>query len=160
MDNTTPTPRLHVGLATVSAILRSVSYDEAVRRGRKYGLAHNYVGGRGGWIYRATGTPNVNGVYTQRPIGIQGWARFFHVFNSKVRAWEAEQAAAASPSGTLPEVRYEVRVTRDSVTRASIFTAADARQTVHEAVSLGYPVSCRELPANEKGFKGVREVKR
>jgi len=130
--------------------LDHVSTTDAIRRGKRYGKAHGYEGAVGGWIYGPT---------NPRPL-CQGWAAFFTRSRRTIEAWEAAQAAAKAGTAHVaaPAARYEVRVTRDSITRATILDAEGARQTVHDAVHLGYPVSCRLLAANDKGFPGVREV--
>jgi hypothetical protein len=80
--------------------------------------------------------------------------------------WTRRRLAAGLPAGNLrtgtppPRApRYEVRVTRDGVIRATILDAEGARQTVHDAVHLGLPVSCRLLAYDEPGFPGIREQK-
>jgi hypothetical protein len=53
--------------------------------------------------------------------------------------------------------RYEVAVTRAGVTRSTILDSEGARQTVHDAVRLGLPVTHRRLADDEPGFPGIRE---
>jgi len=79
--------------------------------------------------------------------------------------WTRRRLAAGLPAGNLRKgvvvvrrhLRYEVAVTRAGVTRSTILDAEGARQTVHDAVHLGLPVTCRELAADERGFPGIRE---
>jgi len=81
------------------------------------------------------------------------------VQGARTREARADAALAAAKAAlTAPAARYEVTVRRDSITRATHLDAVSARHTVHTAVQMGHPVSCRQLAADEPTRPGVWEV--